>query len=77
MDRNISKEVVESTMKKIWRISKPAKFLEVVSNIFTVTFANLADKDRVWSGRPSLFDYHLFVLKPFDENTPPQKLIFM
>ncbi|XP_035551145.1 uncharacterized protein LOC118349709 [Juglans regia] len=77
MDRTISKEVVENTMKRVWKISKPAKFLEVDTNVFTITFANPADKYRVWSGRPWSFDYHLFALKLFEEDTPPQKLRFM
>ncbi|XP_042983285.1 uncharacterized protein LOC122312689 [Carya illinoinensis] len=77
MDRNVSKEVLENTMKKVWRISRPAKFQEVGTNVFTISFANIADKQRVWSGRPWLFDYHLFVLKPLDENIPPQKMKFL
>lgn len=42
--RLISKEVVGTTMAKIWRISKAAQFTEVSPNIFVIEFKNLADK---------------------------------
>lgn len=52
--RYISKEVLGSTMEKVWRISKAAIFLEVCTNTFVITFNTIADKDRVWAGRPWL-----------------------
>lgn len=43
-DRQISKATIGELMGKIWRISKPAIFSEVGSNIFIVTFATKIDK---------------------------------
>lgn len=47
MERNIGREVLEATMMKVWRVSKPAKFVDLGGNMFTITFANQADKQRV------------------------------
>ncbi|XP_042962419.1 uncharacterized protein LOC122296681 [Carya illinoinensis] len=74
--RTISKVVLESTMAKVWRISKAAIFTEVSTNIFVVTFETQADKLRVSEGRPWLFDSHLIALKMFDGLTPPQGMVF-
>ncbi|XP_042964509.1 uncharacterized protein LOC122298706 [Carya illinoinensis] len=76
IERSISQEVIESTLAKIWRISRRAKFLEVCPNTFVITFANLADKIRVWEGRPWLFDNHLLVMKLYDGLRPPHKMDF-
>ncbi|XP_041019827.1 uncharacterized protein LOC121261463 [Juglans microcarpa x Juglans regia] len=76
LDRNIGRMVLEDTMKKVWRVSKPAKFGELGGNVFTITFANQADKQRIWNGRPWLFDSHLLALKLFDEYTPLQRMRF-
>ncbi|XP_042962524.1 uncharacterized protein LOC122296794 [Carya illinoinensis] len=61
--RTISREVVETTMGKIWRISKAAQFYG-------------ADKEKVWSGRPWLFDNQVLVMKEFDGFTPIQSISF-
>ncbi|XP_042962692.1 uncharacterized protein LOC122296963 [Carya illinoinensis] len=75
-NRLISKEVMESTLAKIWRISKKAQFTEVSPNTFAIVFGNIADKQKVWSGRPWLFDNQLVVLKEFDGFTPLKQVNF-
>ncbi|KAF5454481.1 hypothetical protein F2P56_024141 [Juglans regia] len=75
-DRQIGKNIVESTMAKVWRLSKPATFAEMGRNIFVITFANHADKNRVESGRPWFFYGHMFVMKAFDGYTPLNKMSF-
>ncbi|KAF5477274.1 hypothetical protein F2P56_003924 [Juglans regia] len=74
--RVISMEVLGSTMGKVWRISKAAKFLELCTNIFVITFETQADKERVWAGRPWLFDHQLLAMKSFNGFTPPQRMSF-
>lgn len=37
--RNIGRGVIESTMAKVWKVSRPASFREVRSNVFVITFA--------------------------------------
>lgn len=61
---------------RIWRISKPVTFKAVGKNIFTITFATEADKQKVFKGRPWSFDNHLLVLKQLDGFTKPDKIQF-
>ncbi|XP_040987678.1 uncharacterized protein LOC121235396 [Juglans microcarpa x Juglans regia] len=75
-DRQIGKNIIETTMAKVWRLSKPAIFIEMGKNIFVITFATHADKNRVMSGRPWFFDGQMFVLKVFDGYTPLNKMSF-
>ncbi|XP_042983175.1 uncharacterized protein LOC122312593 [Carya illinoinensis] len=75
-DRMVSKEVLASTMAKVWWISKRADFHECGSNTFIVTFATIADKLKVLSGKPWLFDNNLFALKLFDGFNQPSTIKF-
>lgn len=63
---NISREIVRSTMGKIWRISKSTTFIEVGTNMFIIMFATETDKFRVTRGKLWLFDGNLFSLKDLD-----------
>ncbi|XP_042939395.1 uncharacterized protein LOC122274420 [Carya illinoinensis] len=74
--RIISREVLEATLAKIWRLSKAVKLTEVCSNVFVLSFETIADKERVWSGRPWLFDNQLLVLKDFEGFTPINRVKF-
>ena len=76
MERSISQALIESTMAKMWRISKRAKFQEVGMNTFVMIFANQADKQRILDGRPWLFEIQLFVILQFDGYTPSQRMNF-
>lgn len=76
LERKISSGVRESMMAKVWKLNRVAKFLEVGKNVFVVTFANHANKQRVWKGKPWLFDNQLMVLKVFDGFRPPMKICF-
>ncbi|KAF5462220.1 hypothetical protein F2P56_018246 [Juglans regia] len=76
VDRAVGKEIVVNTMGKIWRISKRASFLEVEKNVFIITFANHADRQRVLEGKPWLFENYLFILKAYEGGLQPDKLIF-
>lgn len=62
LEKQIEKEVLASTMAKVWRLSKQAMFQEVGSNVFVIAFNTHADKVKVMEGRPWLFDNHLFIL---------------
>lgn len=70
MDCFFGKEVLGTTMAKIWKISKPAMFQECGQNMFVITFATHAKKEKVLAGRPWLFDNCLLVLKIFDGFMP-------
>lgn len=49
-NRSIGVYVLRVTMGKIWKITKPTLFKTVGRNIFTITFATLADKQKVIDG---------------------------
>lgn len=55
-DRQFGKQVVESTLTKIWSLSKLTVLREVGRNMFVVIFATHANKQRIEDGRPWLFD---------------------
>lgn len=44
--RNISRDVIQATMKKIWRLHKAASFKEAGRNLFIITFFNSARKTK-------------------------------
>lgn len=70
MERSIGRAIVESTMEKIWRVSKQATFKEVGPNVFIITFATHANKKRIEEGRPWFF-YNLFVIIHLDGYVQP------
>ncbi|KAF5457896.1 hypothetical protein F2P56_021970 [Juglans regia] len=76
MERKISQGVIESTIAKVWKLSRVAKFLEVGKNVFVIIFATHTDKHKVWGGKPWLFNNQLMVLQIFDGFIPPLKMIF-
>ncbi|XP_041009439.1 uncharacterized protein LOC121253498 [Juglans microcarpa x Juglans regia] len=76
VDRVISKSVIMSIMSKIWCLSKPTVFQVVGKNCFVVVFNNHADKLKVEGGRPWLFDNNLFILKAFEGDLHPGKILF-
>lgn len=65
-ERSIIRDAIQSTMGKIWKLGKAATFKEVEKNLFIVTFSTEAEKERVSSGKPWLFDNNLFTLQPLD-----------
>ncbi|XP_042980007.1 uncharacterized protein LOC122310195 [Carya illinoinensis] len=73
-DRAISKEVIANAMGKIWRISKRAVFQEVEKNVFVITFANHADRQRILDGKPWLFASMLFMILPYDGDLQPRNM---
>lgn len=70
VDRVINKGVIKTVIDKIWRLSSKLVFKEVKANVFTVLFANLADKSRVENRKPWLFSNNIFVLEQFDGLIP-------
>lgn len=50
--RVVGKEVLQTTMQKIWVLSKLVEFTEVGRNIFIISFNTEADKEKVMNGRP-------------------------
>lgn len=75
-DQSIGKDIMKTTLGKIWRISKPAIIHEVGKYCFTITFDYELDKLRVLDGRPWLFDNYLFILRPLDGLLQPEAHIF-
>ncbi|XP_042958054.1 uncharacterized protein LOC122293569 [Carya illinoinensis] len=75
-DRKVNKEVIRSTMNKVWRLAGSFTFHDILPNLFVVTFDNQKDRQRVLDGKPWLFDNQLLLLKPFDGFTPPQQMNF-
>ncbi|KAF5470878.1 hypothetical protein F2P56_011366 [Juglans regia] len=75
-DRSVGKDIISNAMAKIWRISKRAIFQEVDKNVFVLTFATHADKQRILDGRPWLFDNVLFPLRPYDGLLLPGQIKF-
>ncbi|XP_042948082.1 uncharacterized protein LOC122280957 [Carya illinoinensis] len=75
-DRQLATQVVESTLKKIWRLSKPTTLREVGRNMYVMIFATHVDKQRIVEGRPWFFDGQLFVINPFDGISPIHDLKF-
>lgn len=51
-------------------------FKEVESNIFTISFATLADKSKVEHDRLWLFNNNIFFLEKFDGHTLPKDMRF-
>ncbi|XP_042944620.1 uncharacterized protein LOC122278503 [Carya illinoinensis] len=73
-DREVGKEVIASAMGKIWRISKRVVFQEVGKNVFVITFAYHADRQRILAGKPWLFANVLFLIMPYNGNLQPGKM---
>ncbi|KAF5447236.1 hypothetical protein F2P56_032804 [Juglans regia] len=66
-------EAVESTMARIWRISKRATFKEVEVKVFVITFVTQADKHWILEGKLWLFENALFLLIHYDGVLQPGK----
>ncbi|XP_042950114.1 uncharacterized protein LOC122282228 [Carya illinoinensis] len=75
-ERKIGREVVRSTMEKIWRVERHMEFQEIGNNSFIITFSSKKDKVEVMGGCPWLFDNYLFVLKDYNGNTQPHLISF-
>lgn len=43
-NRVVEKNVIQTTMVKVWRVSKLATFTEVGKNTFIITFETITDK---------------------------------
>lgn len=63
-------------MIKLWKVDSNFKVIEIRHNTFIVSFKSQTDKERVFSGRPGLFDNHLLVLKFFDGTCQPNNIRF-
>lgn len=72
MDRYLGRDVLRTTMSKVWRTSKPGILKEVGKNLFTITFVTEMDKQREMGGRPWLFNNHLLVLKDLNGSSQPE-----
>ncbi|XP_042942844.1 uncharacterized protein At4g02000-like [Carya illinoinensis] len=75
-ERGVGRDVIAKTMARIWRISKRAIFQEVERNVFVITFATHADKQRIMEGRPWLFDNALILLAHYDGALQPGAIKF-
>lgn len=63
-------------MRKIWKVGKAATFKEVEKNLFIVTFSKKAEKQRIFSSKPWLFDNSIFSLQPLDGRKQLNKIRF-
>lgn len=75
-DCTISKEIIQNSMMKIWRTSKPFSVLESKPNIFLSFFNSDEDMQWVMSRSPWLFETSLLSLKEFDGYTPVSRMDF-
>lgn len=76
VDQQIGKEIMEKTITRVWRLSKPGKFKELGHNVFIISFSTHANKERVMEGSQWLFDNQLFTLKLFDGMAKLQEMEF-
>lgn len=51
-NRRIGKDILQTTMGKIWKISRKPIFKEINQNLFTITFGTEEDKKKILEGRP-------------------------
>lgn len=52
VERTINKEVIRSTISKVWKTTKPITLYDINPNLFIFSFENIEDKLRVLKGRP-------------------------
>lgn len=75
-DHTISKEIIQKSMSKIWRTSKPFCILDIKQNIFIFSFDNDDDMNWVMHRETWLFETSLMSLKAFDKNILVTKMDF-
>lgn len=75
-ERIINKEVLRSTLVKIWKTSKIFTVINIRPNLFLIKFESHSNKKRVLQNRPWLFSSFLFVLKQLNGCIPPSKMNF-
>jgi hypothetical protein len=51
-DRVVGKEVICSTLMRIWKLFYRMIFKDLDANLFLLEFSDEGDKRRVWKGRP-------------------------
>lgn len=51
-NKSVGKEILQTTMGKIQKISEKAIFKEITQSLFTITFATEADIAKILEGRP-------------------------
>lgn len=75
-DRIIRKEVILSTLLKVWKTSKKFTVQDIGTNFYIFSVEEQSDMQRVVKGKLWLFDSSLLSLKFFDGYTPPAKMCF-
>lgn len=75
-DRSISKEIIQKSMSKIWRIARPFFVLDIKPNMFIFSFENVEDMNCVMQRKSWLFETSLISPKAFDGNTLVTKMNF-
>lgn len=76
MDRLIGKEVIQSTMVKLWKLTSPLSILDIHQNTFIFLFEIEEDMSWVMNCRPWLFESSLLTLKEFNGHTSVLKMDF-
>ncbi|KAF5464523.1 hypothetical protein F2P56_014596 [Juglans regia] len=66
-ENNVSNEAFRVTMSQIWRLEGCVCFKELGDQCFLIELQNMANKDKILSGRPWFFDRSLLTLLEVDE----------
>jgi hypothetical protein len=69
-DKLFSKEVLKTTMLRLWGASRGITTTNISDNLFAFQFPNEYERMRVLNGAPWLFDNYLLALQEFDGSIP-------
>lgn len=58
---------LRNTLSGIWNTSKPFKIWELGNNLFQFTFELEYDKQKIFNGKPWVFDNQYLILKPWSK----------
>ena len=72
----MSKDTIKSTLLRWWRPKRSFTFKILGGNLFLIEFEETRDKERVFEGRPWVFEGNLFLVKDFDGRTSPLEFTF-
>lgn len=62
---------LRNALDKIWNTVKPFKSRELSTNLYQFVFELEEDKQRIFNGRPWVFDGQCIILKQWKENMNP------
>lgn len=62
---------LRNTLNKIWNTTKPFKIRELSKNLFQFVFELEEDKQKIYNGRPRVFDGQYIILKQWEDEMDP------